>query len=87
MTGLSDLAASERGVFSVGVLVLVTVLVVLGKLTGDQWIDLVKFVSGALIVSKGVTTAVRTYTGKQAEAPGKQAEVPTAKIVSEGETQ
>lgn len=66
-TGITDLFESERGVFAILIVIAATVLVVMGVLGADSWIDLVKWIGGALIVSKTVTTAVTTVTdGKKA---------------------
>jgi hypothetical protein len=81
MQGLADLAESERGVWSITVLVLTTVLVVLNKLTGEQWLDFVKYLSAALLASKTITTAVETATTKR---PQREQAIPKATIVNEG---
>ena len=52
MKGAIDLTRSERGVFAIVILICATVLVVTGKLTGEQWCGLVKVLCVALIVGK-----------------------------------
>lgn len=72
MQGFRDLVSSERGIFCVVVLFAATILVVLGKLTGDEWIDFMKYLVGFLVASKTVTTAVETYTTKKPQIPTAQ---------------
>ena len=67
--GITDLFHSERGVWAIAVLLLVTVLVIIGKVTGEQWLDLVKYLSVAILASKTITTAVETYATKQSQIP------------------
>lgn len=61
MNGLYDLLKSERGVFSIIVLLCCTAMTLMGRLTPDEWMDYTKWLSTVLIASKTVTTAVETY--------------------------
>jgi hypothetical protein len=63
--GIADLAHSERGAFCLLVLLAVTVLVVAGKLDGTAWIQVVMALTGLLVASKTVTTAVETAVLKR----------------------
>lgn len=74
--GIADLFHSERGVWAIAVLLLVTALVLLGKISGEQWLDLVKYLSVAILASKTITTAVETYATKQPQ-------IPRAEVVSD----
>jgi hypothetical protein len=69
MQGFKDLIASERGIFCIAALVFATALVVVGKLTGELWLDFVKWLVGALVASKTVTTAVETVTMRKPQNP------------------
>ena len=74
MQGFRDLVSSERGIFCIAALLAATLLVTIGKLTGEVWIDFMKYLVGFLVASKTVTTAVETYTTKNPQ-------IPTAKVV------
>ena len=65
MIGLKDLLSSERGVFCIMALGAATALVVLGKLSSDTWVDYTKYLTGFLVASKTVTTAVEIVTTKK----------------------
>lgn len=71
MTGVTDLLESERGVVCILLLVAVTILVVLDKLTGEQWLTYTQVVVGLLVASKTITGVVETVkngNGKPAAA-------------------
>lgn len=68
-TGAHDLLSSERGVFAIALLIAATLLVALGRIDGTAWIDFMKYLGGALILSKTVTTAVETVTTKTPQIP------------------
>lgn len=76
INGAVDLLESERGVFCILSLVCATVLAVFGKLTIDQWLDFVKYLTGFLVASKTITTAVETVMTKKPQ-------IPEAKVVKE----
>lgn len=78
-TGLSDLLGSERGVFCMLMVIACTVLVVTGKLDGNQWLDFMKYLVGFLVASKTVTRAVELHATKK----GKADEIPPATVVKE----
>ena len=59
MTGMTCLWASERGVFSLLVLLIGSVFLAIGKLTGSEWITVVTIVAGLLVTGKTVTTAIQ----------------------------
>ncbi len=61
MQGAKDLLASERGVFCIFVTLIASVLVMLGKIDGAQWLDFMKYLSTALVASKALTNVVATY--------------------------
>ena len=69
MIGILDLLKSERGVFCIIALIAATVLAVLGTLGVDQWIDFTKYLTGFLVASKTVTTAVETFMLKKPQIP------------------
>jgi hypothetical protein len=75
--GFSDLLGSERGVFCVLALIVASLMVATGKLTPEMWLDFMKYLTGALVASKTVTTAVQ-HMKKPPEV-----EVPPARVVSE----
>jgi hypothetical protein len=58
MQGAKDLIESERGIYCVFVLLTATVLVVVGSITGQSWMDLAKWIGLTLVGSKTVTTAI-----------------------------
>lgn len=63
MKGATDLLASERGIFCLVVLMAVTVLAVLSRITGADWLDFVKWLTITLVASKTLTGAVETIKG------------------------
>ncbi len=67
--GATDLLESERGVVCILLLGAVTILVIVGKLTGDQWLTYTQLVVGILVASKTVTGVVETITNKPAAKP------------------
>lgn len=70
MTGFGDIFKSERGVFTLLVLIMVTILTALGKVTADQWIEFTKWLTVAFISGKTISHAVETMKpGQQAQAP------------------
>ena len=58
MQGAKDLLDSERGIFCILVAVAATVLVIVGSITGQNWLDFMKWLSVALVTSKTATTAL-----------------------------
>lgn len=58
--GLRDLLGSERGVISIAAILGATVLVIVGKLTANQWLTFVQAIVMALVASKTVTGAIET---------------------------
>jgi hypothetical protein len=80
MKGFFDLLQSERGVFCILTLLSSLVLVVFGQMTIDQWIDFVKYLTGFLVASKTLTTAVETYTLKKPQISDPQ--TPEARVVT-----
>jgi hypothetical protein len=80
--GLTDLLASERGVFCFLALTACTVLVVLGKLTGDSWLDFMKYLVGFLVASKTVTTAVEIHATKRSQNEP-SSDLPPATVVKD----
>jgi len=66
MQGAKDLIESERGVFCLLVLAAATVLAVVGTITGQSWLDFVKWLTITLVASKTATGAIETITGKTA---------------------
>ncbi len=73
LNGIADLLHSERGVFCLLALVCATVLVVLGVFTTEQWIDFVKYLTGFLVASKTITTAVETVATRKPQIPNSEA--------------
>ena len=67
MQGARDLLASERGVFCILVVVACTILVLFGHVTGDKWIELIKWVAISLVITKTVTGAMES---RAAAIPG-----------------
>ena len=60
MTGIGDIFKSERGVFTLLVLIMVTILTAIGKVTADQWIEFTKWLTVAFISGKTISHAVET---------------------------
>lgn len=69
MQGAKDLLASERGVFAVLLVLTITLLVVLGKLTGQDWLAFAKWIAITLIASKTITGVVETNAQKTTPTP------------------
>ena len=65
MQGIKDLIASERGVFAIVLVLLVTVLTVLQIVTGADWLAYTKWIAVALIASKTLTGAVETVIARE----------------------
>lgn len=70
--GLADLVHSERGTYCLLALLCVTVLAALKILTAEQWIGFVTLLTGALVTSKTITTAVETVATKKPQIPNAQ---------------
>lgn len=75
MQGAKDLFGSERGVFCLIALVLSALLVVINKLSSEAWLDFMKLLTGMLVASKTVTSAIRT-----SRAPASD-NLPAARVV------
>lgn len=82
---MSDLLGSERGIFCIFALVACTVLVALGSLTGDNWLDFTKYLVGVLVASKTVTRAVELHSTKKGKAD--EVGVPSAVVIDGGHQQ
>lgn len=78
LQGAQDLLESERGIFAIMMLISVTVLTFVGKISGEQWLDFNKWLAIALIGSKTVTTAIDTLKN-----PKDQPAAPTAQVVND----
>ena len=79
MTGFGDIFKSERGVFALLVLIMVTILTAIGKVTADQWIEFTKWLSIAFISGKTISHAVETMKTPAPEPPpSQQVPLPTA---------
>lgn len=78
VNGLSDLLKSERGVFCILALMISAVMVAVGKMSADSWVDFMKYLTGVLVASKTVTTAVERYRRPRPDDPS---EVPPARVV------
>jgi len=65
MMGLSDLLKSERGVFCIFALLCATTLAAFQQLDTSQWLEFAKWLTGFLVASKTVTTAVETLALKK----------------------
>lgn len=72
--GTKDLLSSERGTFALVVVTLATVMVFVGKITSDQWIELVKWTCTALVMAK-------TITGVAERRRAPEPEIPEAKVI------
>ena len=57
-TGTIDLFESERGVFAIFLVLASVVLVIVGKITGEQWLAFVQVIAGVLITSKTITGGI-----------------------------
>jgi len=73
MQGFKDLLGSERGAFCICALIGVLALALLGRIAGTDALDFVKWLTGALVLSKTITTTVEARA-KAKDSP----EVPTA---------
>lgn len=65
--GVNDLLSSERGAWCIVLLIVATGLVLIGKITGEKWLEFVGHITGLLVASKTITTAVeaRSKTAKE----------------------
>jgi hypothetical protein len=79
MGAITDLWKSERGLVTCLLLVCATVLVALGQMTVDQWVDFSKWIAVVYVGGKTVTSAVETMTAaKAAPAPPAESGTTTA---------
>ena len=85
MQGAKDLLQSERGVFCTLALLITSGLVIVGKLDTSSWLDFVKWLTGVLVASKTVTTAVETYSTNKPQTQVTEVKVAEARVVREGE--
>jgi hypothetical protein len=67
--GTIDLLNSERGVLCLALIFAVTVLVILGKITGADWLTYTKWIAITLVASKTVTGAIETMTSAPQPQP------------------
>lgn len=58
MQGMKDIFGSERGVFVVALLALVTLLVLTGHVSSADWLDYTKWIAVTFIAGKTVSHAV-----------------------------
>jgi hypothetical protein len=77
--GALDLLSSERGTLCILLVLASTVLVIMGRLTADQWLTYTQWICVTLVASKTVTSAI--YAMKKPTNA-----VPEARVVSEGPT-
>jgi hypothetical protein len=78
MAGFNDIFKSERGVFTLLVLIMVTILTAIGKVTADQWIEFTKWLTVAFISGKTISHAVETM--KPATSPTSAATPPPSPL-------
>jgi hypothetical protein len=71
------LFTSKRTTFSLVVLICATIMLAFGRLTGGEWIDLVKLLTTTLVVGHTVSDAIEART---------QPAIPAATIVNKDET-
>jgi hypothetical protein len=81
--GAKDLWASERGVFAIALVVLVTLLLAIGRVTAEQWISYTQWIAVALIAGKTVSHAVEARRWQQ-QPNNAPPTVPPASVVSGG---
>ncbi len=75
--GTIDLLSSERGTLCLLLVLASTVLVLMGKLTAEQWLTYTQWICVTLVAAKTITGAVETM--KSAPAPADP--LPTATAV------
>jgi len=63
--GITDLLESERGIICILLIIASTVLVIVGKLTAEDWLTYTKWIAVTLIASKTVTGTVETIVSRQ----------------------
>ena len=78
MSGFNDIFKSERGVFTLLILILVTGLTAIGKISADQWIEFTKWLTVAFISGKTISHAVETLKPQTPTPQTPQAPLPTA---------
>ena len=66
MTGAADLIASERGFAFLALVLLVTVLVIIGRVTGAEWLAYTQWALTAIIAGKTVSGVVETLRSEKA---------------------
>lgn len=79
MGALTDLWKSERGLVAIALIVCVTVLAALSKITYDQWLDQTKTIFYVYVGSKTVTGSVALMKGTT-EPPPAPAVAPPAPL-------
>jgi hypothetical protein len=67
MGAIADLWKSERGIVGLALVIAATVMVALGRLSADQWVDYTKWIFVTYAAAKTVTGAIEA-TKKPAEA-------------------
>lgn len=67
IAGLTDLLESERGIICVLLITASTILVIVGKLSAEDWLTYTKWIAVTLIASKTVTGTVETIVSRQSK--------------------
>ena len=83
MGALTDLWQSERGVVAIVLILGATVLMIVGRMTIDQWIDFNKWVFVTYAASKTITGSVALVKGSG--DPAAPANTPPAQAPVSGE--
>ncbi len=80
MQGAKGILNSKRGVFGLFVVACATVLAAFHVITGADWSDMVKLVTGFVVAGHTVTSAVDSYVAKKTQPS--PPEIPQAKTVT-----
>lgn len=64
MTGARDLVTSERGAWCIGVVLIALALVILGNLTGPEWVAFAGSVTAYLVASKTASGYIESKAPK-----------------------
>lgn len=79
-TGTVDLLNSERGTLCVVLVIASTILVALGKISAQEWLEYTKWIAVTLVAGKTITSAIETMTSAKTDQAA-VATLPTAQVV------
>jgi hypothetical protein len=76
MQGVKGLLDSKRGVFCVLLVLCAMVLVIIGSITGQSWLDFAKWIAVTLVTGHTATTAIDQLIGGKEGSPAQGTPTP-----------